>query len=105
MYGHAYHPKVGTIKRCRGIFSGTVVTNLMDGCVNIAVLGLSVTSDDKNTLIDIKVGGDDNVLFSGGKIDIDYIVSGVSRLGMKLNFDPDHMFSSMQPFMQFLGSK
>jgi len=106
MFGHAYHPDTGFIRRRRGIFSGTVITNLADGFCNLAVLGLSLAPKDRNQISCIKVGGDDNVIFSARKIDTDYVVRYVSnKFKMKLNFDPTHMFDPGQPFMQFLGSK
>lgn len=93
----------GVIRRKRGIFSGTVVTNLVDGCVNLMCIGYSL--HDVKDLV-VKVGGDDNVMFTTDYLPRDRIVLNSKRVfGMDLSFDPEHCFKRGEPFLQFLGSK
>jgi hypothetical protein len=103
MYGHCYHTEIGLQKRKRGIFSGTVITNLVDGCVNLMVLSTFLDLQEEVT---IYVGGDDNILFSKKPLSVGKISEGVdSFYNMKLNFEGDDQYEIGNPSMQFLGSK
>jgi hypothetical protein len=105
LYAHAYHPKTGTIKRQRGIFSGTVITNLCDGTTNLAILGYALRNN--NDLIEdikTKICGDDNLLITSSKLDSSTLVSEVSKIGMKVNYLDTESYESGEQFCSFLGS-
>ena len=105
LYAHAYHPKTGTIKRQRGIFSGTVITNLCDGTTNLAILGYSLrNNDDVSNTINTKICGDDNLLITPSKLDSNTLVSEVGRIGMKVNYLTNESFDKGTPVSSFLGS-
>lgn len=42
MFCHVYHPTVGTIRRSRGIISGSVFTNLVDSIVNLITINYAL---------------------------------------------------------------
>jgi hypothetical protein len=103
MYGHCYHTSIGLQKRKRGIFSGTVITNLADGVCNLMLVSPFLSGSGS---VDIRVGGDDIVIFSENKVNTELISEGVlSTYDMKLNFLESDKYNKGDPSMQFLGSK
>jgi hypothetical protein len=103
LYGHCFHTETGLLKRKRGIFSGTVITNLVDGCVNLLLLGSSRFINEE---VDVFVGGDDNIIFSKGRIPSDVVSNFINRkFGVMLSFNEEDKYKIGNPVMQFLGSK
>jgi len=104
MHGHIYHPKCGVIRRKRGIASGSVFTNLVDGIVNLLVMNYTSFILGKG-FQEIYVCGDDNL------IPTDEILNTVSlahviknKFNMTIEFLECGRFDKHIPRMKFLGS-
>jgi hypothetical protein len=104
MHGHIYHPKCGTIRRKRGIASGSVFTNLVDGIVNLLIMNYTSFIVGKD-FTHIKVCGDDNLIPSDVILNTDNLVHIVkNKFNMNIEFLEDGKFSKHTARMKFLGS-
>jgi hypothetical protein len=104
MHGHIYHPKCGTIRRKRGIASGSVFTNLVDGIVNLLIMNYTSLVIGKDFSF-IKVCGDDNLIPSDDILNTDSLVRIVKTLfNMNIEFLEDGKFDKHIARMKFLGS-
>jgi hypothetical protein len=102
MFCHVYHPITGTIKRERGIISGSFYTNLCDSISNLFILNYAYSSLKKAP--DIYVGGDDAVIFTDTKIDFQQVQRTTTQLGMEAGITPNSAHRSGTAKMFFLGS-
>lgn len=104
-YAHIYHPRIGIVRRRRGLISGSYFTNLIDGVVNVILITYCLVKTGQNTRIrHMSVHGDDNWLVSDSPIDIDALNKELSILGMAISVDKCHVAGPRKHEVHFLGS-
>jgi hypothetical protein len=105
MFGDLFHPILGTVKRERGIASGSVFTNLMDSVVNLLSLNYAIAQSASLTGIVPLVSGDDSLLVSPHLIRGD-IISRIlwKEFLMDVKYPRESYYSKGIAMMDFLGS-
>jgi hypothetical protein len=104
LYSPIYHPKIGIVNKKRGICSGSVFTNLIDGISNILMISYinCITNFD---FIHLKVCGDDNLICTNTEVSINALSKiAKSIFDVDLYFNHDMIISSNIGEAHFLGS-
>jgi len=104
LYGHVYHPTIGTVYKKRGICSGSVFTNLIDGISNLLLINYSFAILGKGYQ-HIYVCGDDNLISTNTVLDVRCLVHIWKQyFNMDIEYLPENISTKGMWGIQFLGS-